>query len=304
MSGLLSRPERKTSEAIAYLRDQGRQGPQKLVGHVPWGRRPLLAMSARQVGSDLGESDAVLVFDPSAFAEEGTESVGVTRQRCGRLGEVGNRRVGAFLASASRQGHALVDVRPDLPEQWAKGRPRREAAGGPTAVKVRARQRPAPEMPDEWGDDLPHARVAGDDELGRPSGPRRDLRGRGERYLSNAAPEAPLEELARVAEAAHRIEECLERAEGEAGSADDRVRNRIARHHHQALSLLAAWFLTREARRGKRPDPRVDDAATAAVDRWADRGTPRREHPALAVPPQHPPAMPQRAGQVLSPSFA
>ena len=44
-------------------------------------------------------------------------------------------------------------------------------------------------------------------------------------YLSNAAPETPLAELARVSKAAHRIEECFERAKGEAGLADYQVRN-------------------------------------------------------------------------------
>ena len=40
-------------------------------------------------------------------------------------------------------------------------------------------------------------------------------------------PETPLTELARVAKAEHRIEECLERAKGEAGLADYQVRNWI-----------------------------------------------------------------------------
>ena len=75
-------------------------------------------------------------------------------------------------------------------------------------------------------------------------------------------PETPLKELARVAKAAHRIEECFKRAKGEAGLADYQVRNWIAWHHHQTLSLLAAWFLNEETRRGKNPDPRVDVAAT------------------------------------------
>src|SRR5262249_15170850 len=70
-----------------------------------------------------------------------------------------------------------------LPKEWAKDRPRRKEAGVPTAVKFRTRQQLALEMLDESGHDLPHAWVAGDDEMGRPSGLRRDLRGRGERYL-------------------------------------------------------------------------------------------------------------------------
>jgi SRSO17 transposase len=74
-------------------------------------------------------------------------------------------------------------------------------------------------------------------------------------YLSNCGPGVPLAELARVAKAAHRIEECFKRAKGEAGLADYQVRNWIAWHHHQTLALLAAWFLNQEARRGKNRTP-------------------------------------------------
>jgi hypothetical protein len=71
-------------------------------------------------------------------------------------------------------------------------------------------------------------------------------------YLSNAAPEIEVAEFARVAKAEHRIEECLERAKSDAGLAQYQVRNWIGWHHHQTLSLLAAWFLTQEDRRGKK----------------------------------------------------
>ena len=77
-------------------------------------------------------------------------------------------------------------------------------------------------------------------------------------YLSNADSDVPLEELARVAKAEHRIEECLERAKGEAGLGDYQVRNWIGWHHHQTLSLMAAWFLNQETRRGKNPHPGTD----------------------------------------------
>ena len=74
-------------------------------------------------------------------------------------------------------------------------------------------------------------------------------------HLSNAAPETALAEFARVVKAEHRIEECLQRAKGEAGLAQYQVRNWIGWHHHQALSLLAAWFLTQEDLRGKKIHP-------------------------------------------------
>ena len=59
----------------------------------------------------MGEPDAVLVFDPSAFPKKGAESVGVQRQWCGRRGKIDNCQVGLYLAYASRREHALVDVR-------------------------------------------------------------------------------------------------------------------------------------------------------------------------------------------------
>ncbi len=77
-------------------------------------------------------------------------------------------------------------------------------------------------------------------------------------YLSNASAETPLAEYARVAKAEHRIEECLERGKGEAGLAQYQVRNWNGWHRHQTLSLLAAWFLTQEDRRGKKVHPGAD----------------------------------------------
>jgi len=74
-------------------------------------------------------------------------------------------------------------------------------------------------------------------------------------YLSNTVPETSLEELARVAKAEHRIEECLQRSKSEAGLADYEVRNWTGWQHHQTLSFLATWFLVRETQRGKKMDP-------------------------------------------------
>jgi SRSO17 transposase len=123
-------------------------------------------------------------------------------------------------------------------------------------------------------------------------------------YLSTADPNVPLTELARVTKAAHRIEECLERAKGEAGLADYQVRNWLAWHHHQTLSLLAAWFLNQETRRGKNPDPCADSAAAPTIDRGFDRGASQDERPLITLPPQHSLATSKRASPALSPSIA
>jgi SRSO17 transposase len=404
MTGLLSKLERKTGEAIAYLHDQERQGLQKFVGEVPWDHKPLLATLTHQVGRNLGEPDAVLVFDPSAFAKKGTKSVGVARQWCGRNGKVDNCQVGVYMAYVSRKGHVLVNKRLYLPQEWTKSRARLKEAGVPKTVKFRTRHQLALEMLDECGKQLPHGWVAGDDEMGRSSRFRRELQGRNERYLlavpsntlirdldvpppeysgrgrypmspflrldrwravlpeeawtqidvrdgekgplvievvkrrvqartetggtgpeellfvtrelqadgkvkhdyylSNADPGTPLTELARVTKAAHRIEECFERAKGEAGLADYQVRNWSAWHHHQTLSLLAAWFLNQETRRGKNPDPCADDAATPTVDRRPDRGGSQDKRPLTAMPSQHSLAASNRASSAVPPSIA
>jgi SRSO17 transposase len=358
MAGLFSDVKRKNSETIAYLHDQDRQAMQKFMGQSPWEGRPLVGELVMQVGMELGESDGVLVFDPSAFKKQGKDSVGVARQWCGRLGKIDNCQVGVYLGYVSRKEHALVDVRLYLNQEWAKDKQRRKKCGVPREIRFRTRHALALEMLAEHGKALPHAWIAGDDEMGRSSAFRRELRGRGERYLlavpsntlvrdldaepppyagrgrhpqvpftrvdrwcaalpkeawttidvrdaargplvvqavktrvqaktdrrrngpeetlvvlremqddgttkhdyylSNASAETPLPEFARVTKAEHRIEECLERAKGEAGLAQYQVRNWVGWHHHQTLSLLAAWFLTKEDLRGKKIHPGAD----------------------------------------------
>lgn len=183
VSGLMSDLDSKDVESIAYLHDRERQGLQKFIGQSDWDYRPLLAELARQVGTELGEADGVLVFDPSAFAKQGTESVGVQRQWCGRLGKVENCQVGIYLGYVSRRDQALVDFRLYLPKEWAKRKRRRNKAGVPAALRFRTRHELMLEMLDEQGPLLPHAWIAGDDELGRSSWFRQELQSRDECYL-------------------------------------------------------------------------------------------------------------------------
>jgi SRSO17 transposase len=367
VGGLLSNLQAKNAEAIAYLHDRERQVLQKFISQSEWESRPLLDELARQVAGELGEADGVLVFDPSAFAKKGTESVGAARQWCGRLGKVENCQVGIYLGYVSRREHALVDVRLYLPKEWTKSRKRLAKAGVPAGTRFRTRHELILQMLDERGATLPHGWISGDDELGRSSSFRRELQARNERYLlavpsntlirdllaepppyagrgqppkslfvrvarwcaalpetawqgievrdgekgplvveaargvvqaktegkpseameqlivfrerqengvwkhdyllANAPLETPLAELARVFKAQHRIEECLRRAKSEAGLADYQVRTWEGWHHHQALSLMATWFLTEETRRGKKTGAGLDRAAGARADR-------------------------------------
>jgi SRSO17 transposase len=82
-------------------------------------------------------------------------------------------------------------------------------------------------------------------------------------YLSNAPRDTPLAEFARVAKAAHRVEECFRRSKSEAGLGEYQVRSWRGWHHHMALSMIATWFLVVEGRRGKKGCASVDGAAGA-----------------------------------------
>src|SRR5471032_266964 len=183
VQGLLSDLDSKDAESIAYLHDRERQGLQKFIGQAEWNHRPMVTELARQIAAELGEDDGVLVFDPSAFAKKGTESVGVQRQWCGRLGKIENCQVGIYLGYVSRREHALVDFRLFLPKEWAQRKRRRAKAGVPEEIRFQTRHELMLEMLDEHGAVLPHAWIAGDDELGRSSWFRQQLRERNEQYL-------------------------------------------------------------------------------------------------------------------------
>jgi SRSO17 transposase len=73
-------------------------------------------------------------------------------------------------------------------------------------------------------------------------------------YFANAPRGTPAKEFARVALAAHRIEEAIKRSKSETGLSHYEVRNWRGWHHHQVLSLMATWFLVCESHRGKKMD--------------------------------------------------
>ena len=131
----------------------------------------------------LGEPDGVIAFDPSSFPKRGTHSVGVKRPWCGHRGKVDNCQVGVFMGYVCDHDHALLDFRLSLPEEWARDAQRRQACHVPEAVAYRTRHEQCLEMLDLWGDQVPHGWVTGDDELGRHTRFRHELRERGERYV-------------------------------------------------------------------------------------------------------------------------
>ena len=182
--GLLSAVERKNIESIAYRFGQDRLPLQRFIGWAEWDDAPLRQELTRQVAEQLGQADGVLVFDPSAFAKSGAESVGVARQWCGRLGKVDNCQVAIYLGYVSATDHSLVDMRLYLPKEWINAKARLDKAGVPHDRRgYRSRHQLALDMLQERGASLPHGWIAGDDEMGRPYWFRRRLEQLAERYM-------------------------------------------------------------------------------------------------------------------------
>ena len=118
-------------------------------------------------------------------------------------------------------------------------------------------------------------------------------------HLSNAARDTPLAELARVANAEHRIEHCLQRCKSEAGLADYQTRSWVGWHHHQTLSLIAVWFLVQETRRGKKIGSGADRPSGSGGPSANPAPSQPLRHTGANRPSAHAAPGAKRAGQVL-----
>jgi len=183
LQGLFSHLPGKNAEDIATLVNVERQVMQEFIGTAPWDHRPLIEVLVGQVADRLGEPNGIIAFDPSSFPKRGTHSVGVKRQWCGHRGKVDNCQAGVFMGYVCDHDHALLDFRLSLPEEWARDVLRRQECHVPEEVAYQTRHQQCLEMLDQWGDQVPHGWITGDDELGRHTRFRHELRERDERYV-------------------------------------------------------------------------------------------------------------------------
>jgi len=181
--GLISGLERKTCEPIAIAAGLPRKPIQFFVGAGKWDDEAVMTELRAHVREDLAELDGVVVIDPSAYPKKGTESCGVARQWCGRVGKVDNCQVGVFLAYAAQAGYGPLDRQLYLPKDWAADKVRRKKCHVPPGIKFREKWQIALALLDRSLPGLPHGWIVGDDEFGRASEFRAGLRGRGERYV-------------------------------------------------------------------------------------------------------------------------
>jgi len=88
------------------------------------------------------------------------------------------------MGYVSEDVHALLDFRLYLSQEWARDEQRRQACHVPLEIRYQTRPEQCLEMLDAWSVHVPHGWVTGDDELGRHTWFRQELRERGERYVT------------------------------------------------------------------------------------------------------------------------
>jgi len=176
LEGKLTGLQRKTTEPIAHQAGLKRRPLQLFVGAGKWVDQTVLTELRSHVREELADDDAAFVLDSSGFPKKGDASCGVARQWCGRLGKIDNCQVGVFVAYAASRGSALIDARLYLPRDWAADRQRRAATFVPADVTFREKWRLGLDLLDRVRHELPGRWVLADDEFGRSSELRSQLR--------------------------------------------------------------------------------------------------------------------------------
>lgn len=117
--GQFSTLERKSIEPMALAVEGGNvRSLQRFITNVSWDEEKMVRTHHVLVNDDMGDPNAVIIFDESAFPKKGDDSVGVARQYCGNTGKIDNCQVGVFAAYASPHGYVLLDKRLFIPEKW------------------------------------------------------------------------------------------------------------------------------------------------------------------------------------------
>jgi SRSO17 transposase len=117
------------------------------VSDSPWEHEPVLDHIQRDVTRYIGDRrNGALHVDESGFPKQGTDSVGVQRQYCGRLGKIASCQVGVFLGYNNGPYRTLIDERLYLPREWAADQRHRVKCGVPDDVVFKTKIELAWEM--------------------------------------------------------------------------------------------------------------------------------------------------------------
>jgi len=132
LEGLLAPIERKNGWAIAeHVGEKEPKAIQRFLNLTAWDADDLRDLNLDYALKNLGDSEAILIADPTGFAKKGKKSAGVQRQYSGTLGRVDNCQIGTFLAFVNGDGdRVLVDRELYIPEKSWFGDPDRCAEAG------------------------------------------------------------------------------------------------------------------------------------------------------------------------------
>lgn len=146
LSGLLSSVPNKSVECMVLHMEGNNsnavRAAQQFISQGAWDDEEILAQHWREVASDLGDGNGVLLLDGSDFPKQGPESVGVKRQWCGELGKTANCQAGVFLGYASQKGYTLLHRRLYMPKEWLNDdadAERRRKCGVPDALTFKTK---------------------------------------------------------------------------------------------------------------------------------------------------------------------
>ena len=122
LQGLLAPLPRKSIEpmvlAVEGVVPTAVRAMQSFISAGQWNDARLLHQHWKEVDTDLGAADGVLMVDGSDVPKPGVHSVGVKRQYCGELGKRATCQAGVFVGYVSSQGYTVLDRRLYMPTEW------------------------------------------------------------------------------------------------------------------------------------------------------------------------------------------
>ena len=153
LQGLLAPLPRKSIEpmvlAVEDVAPKAVRAMQSFISEGMWDDERLLHQHWKEVETDLGAADGVLMVDGSDFPKQGIHSAGVKRQYCGELGKRANCQAGVFVGYVSPQGYTLLDRRLYVPVEWLTDgayAARRTQCGIPPEITFKTKPELAQEM--------------------------------------------------------------------------------------------------------------------------------------------------------------
>jgi SRSO17 transposase len=144
--GLLLDGERKSIEPMAArLAPDHIQGMHESLHHLvaqsPWSDADMLRRVREYVLPAMAKKEPIeaWIVDETGWAKQGTHSVGVARQYCGRLKRKANCQVAVSLSVATANASLPIAFRLYLTEEWAGDKTRRESVGVPAEVSFQTK---------------------------------------------------------------------------------------------------------------------------------------------------------------------